>query len=81
MMEQLRRTKVHFVHCFLPQHNSGLCEVKNITAENSRNLSSPSGGQKSEDDVLMNVPLVRSQVFFVRKIIQKWKTVTRANFS
>ena len=52
LLEQLRRTKVQFVHCFLPQHNSGLCEIKGVNN---------STGTKS-DEILMNVPLVRSQV-------------------
>ena len=50
LCEQLRRTKIHFVHCFLPQHHAGLCDVK-----------SKSTVAKSEDAQL-NIPLVRSQV-------------------
>ena len=53
--EQLRRTRIHFVHCFLPQHNAGLCEVKGGPMHKSLQQQSP-------DDILMNVPLVRSQV-------------------
>ena len=56
LLEQLRRTKIQFVHCFLPQHNSGLCEVKGVT--------SAAAGTKS-DEILMNVPLVRSQVLAI----------------
>ena len=52
--EQLRRTKIHFVHCFLPQHNAGLCDVKGSIQKSIQN--------KESDDILMNVPLVRSQV-------------------
>jgi myosin-18 len=52
MCEQLRRTKIHFVHCFLPQHNAGLCDVKG-------KAKSPVNG----DEAHMNVPLVRSQVY------------------
>ena len=47
--EQLRRTKIHFVHCFLPQHGAGLCDIK------SKPKTAIEEGQ-------MNVPLVRSQV-------------------
>jgi len=50
ILEQLRRTRVQFVHCFLPQHAAGLCEVK----------KTPQPANK--DDIMMNVPLVRSQV-------------------
>ncbi|XP_059090834.1 unconventional myosin-XVIIIa-like isoform X2 [Tigriopus californicus] len=59
LMEQLRRTKSQFVHCFIPQHNSGLCDVKgglNITKSNGSVNSNPS------EEILMNVPLVRSQL-------------------
>ncbi|CAG0916348.1 unnamed protein product [Notodromas monacha] len=52
LIENLRRTRVHFVHCFLPQHNAGLCDVK------QPNPSDP----RAKDDILMNVPLIRSQV-------------------
>ena len=49
LCEQLRRTKIHFVHCFLPQHNAGLCDVKSKAKSNT-------------DEARMNIPLVRSQV-------------------
>ena len=51
LCEQLRRTKIHFVHCFLPQHHAGLCDVKGSKAKSST------------EEAQMNVPLVRSQVF------------------
>ena len=50
LCEQLRRSKIHFVHCFLPQHNAGLCDVKGVKKT------------QNSDEILMNVPLVRSQV-------------------
>ena len=49
LCEQLRRTKIHFVHCFLPQHHAGLCDVKSRAKSNT-------------DEAHMNIPLVRSQV-------------------
>merc|ERR1712038_1779080 len=49
LCEQLRRTKIHFVHCFLPQHGAGLCDIK------SKPKTAIEEGQ-------MNVPLVRSQL-------------------
>ncbi len=65
LMEQLRRTKVHFVHCFLPQHAAGLCDVKKGSSSNGTSSagSSPKTSVSSQEgDILMNVPLVRSQV-------------------
>ncbi|XP_014238086.1 unconventional myosin-XVIIIa isoform X3 [Trichogramma pretiosum] len=52
LIETLRRTRVKFVHCFLPQHNAGCIENKTFLAAKP--------GQ-SEDN-LINVPLLRSQV-------------------
>ena len=46
LIEQLRRTKVRFVHCFLPQHSAGLCDVRGV----------------SQDNVTLNIPLIRSQL-------------------
>ena len=53
LIETLRRTRIHFVHCLLPQNFAGLCDLK--------------GGQRSsqkssDDDVVLNVPLLRSQL-------------------
>lgn len=53
LCEQLRRTKIHFVHCFLPQHHAGLCDVKSKAKSNT-------------DEAHMNMPLVRSQVGLLR---------------
>jgi myosin-18 len=65
LMEQLRRTKIHFVHCFLPQHNAGLCDVRVNGSNSGSNSSSPKTSVSSqESDILMNVPLVRSQVIY-----------------
>ncbi|CAB0037940.1 unnamed protein product [Trichogramma brassicae] len=52
LVETLRRTRVKFVHCFLPQHNAGCIENKTFLAAKP--------GQ-SEDN-LINVPLLRSQL-------------------
>lgn len=51
LIETLRRTKCHFVHCMLPQANAGLCEVKTSQTNSS-----------SAETNLLNVPLVRSQL-------------------
>ena len=52
IIETLRKTKCHFIHCILPQANAGLCELRNpADMTNDRH-----------EDILMNVPLVRAQV-------------------
>merc|ERR1719192_2731466 len=35
LVEQLRRSKVKFVHCFLPQHTAGLCDVRPSSSPSS----------------------------------------------
>lgn len=53
IIDTLRRTEKHFVHCFLLQHNAG-----------STTIASPNGSISivSPYDDLVNVPLLRSQV-------------------
>jgi len=51
IIETLRKTKCHFIHCLLPQANAGLCELRNAADTTA----------DRPDDILMNVPLVRSQ--------------------
>lgn len=52
IIDTLRRTEKHFVHCLLLQHNAG-----------STTVASPNGNQIiSPYDDLVNVPLLRSQV-------------------
>lgn len=52
LVETLRRTRVKFVHCLLPQHNAGCTDNKSLLSVKSN---------QSEDSVI-NVPLLRSQV-------------------
>ncbi|XP_064618703.1 unconventional myosin-XVIIIa-like isoform X2 [Lineus longissimus] len=54
IMDQLRRTKVHFIQCILPQPNAGLCDLKG-------SILSPGKAQPMED-LMINVPLVRLQL-------------------
>ena len=54
-MDVLRRTTIHFVHCVLPQHNAGLCDLRQSLAVDGSKTG-------SRDDVMLNVPLVRAQV-------------------
>lgn len=55
IIETLRRTKVRFVHCLLPQHNAGYCDANTSLLS----IKSPNG---TVDDNIMNVSLLRSQV-------------------
>lgn len=50
-METLRRTRLRFINCLLPQHNAGFCEALAVKTS----FTQP-------EDVLMNVPLLRSQI-------------------
>lgn len=54
IIDTLRRTEKHFVHCFLLQHNAG-----------STTIASPNGNIINPYDDLVNVPLLRSQVNFI----------------
>ncbi|KAL5016328.1 hypothetical protein ScPMuIL_005917 [Solemya velum] len=53
IIETIRKTKCHFIHCVLPQHNAGLCDLRGGAAQ---------GKTDAADDNLMNVTLVRSQL-------------------
>ncbi|XP_071790068.1 unconventional myosin-XVIIIa-like isoform X4 [Asterias amurensis] len=55
IVDSLRRTHLHFVHCLLPQVDAGLCELKNLT---SKSPTSPT----LTSDGLINVPLLRNQI-------------------
>ncbi|XP_024939769.1 unconventional myosin-XVIIIa isoform X2 [Cephus cinctus] len=52
LVETLRRTRVKFVHCLLPQHNAGCTDNKSLLSVKSN---------QSEDSII-NVPLLRSQI-------------------
>lgn len=58
IIDTLRRTGTHFVHCYLLQHNAG--RHAKFTASGSPNPTA-TGLPASEED-LVNVPLLRSQV-------------------
>jgi len=59
LVETLRRTRVKFVHCFLPHHNAALGEsARSGTLKSNSSLT----GSSMSDDLLINVPLLRSQV-------------------
>ncbi|KAM7364507.1 myosin heavy chain-like isoform 3-T7 [Cochliomyia hominivorax] len=56
IIDTLRRTGTHFVHCYLLQHNAG-----QYTAFSSNGSPNTLSIQNSKDD-LVNVPLLRSQL-------------------
>ncbi|KAJ4426655.1 hypothetical protein ANN_26453 [Periplaneta americana] len=59
LVETLRRTRLRFVHCFLPHHNAALGEsARSGTLKSNSSLT----GASMPDDLLINVPLVRSQL-------------------
>ena len=45
---------MHFVQCLLPQHNAGLCDLR-------QSVQAPNKTSSSED-IMLNVPLVRQQI-------------------
>jgi len=59
LVETLRRTRLKFVQCFLPHHNAALGEsARSGTLKSNSSLT----GSNMSDDLLINVPLLRSQV-------------------
>lgn len=54
IIETIRKTKCHFIHCILPQHNAGLWELKTPSV--------PQDKPGATEEILMNVPLIRSQL-------------------
>lgn len=51
IIDTLRRTEKHFIHCFLLQHNAG-----------SSSVVTPTGNAVSPFEDLVNIPLLRSQL-------------------
>lgn len=45
---------MHYVHCVLPQNNAGLCDLRSSLV--------PQNKAQSQDEIVINVPLVRSQL-------------------
>ncbi|KAH8417188.1 hypothetical protein KR222_005934, partial [Zaprionus bogoriensis] len=58
IIDTLRRTGTHFVHCYLLQHNAG--KHTKFTANGSPNTSAT--GPVAGEEELVNVPLLRSQL-------------------
>uniref|UniRef100_A0A6P4EM55 Unconventional myosin-XVIIIa isoform X7 n=1 Tax=Drosophila rhopaloa TaxID=1041015 RepID=A0A6P4EM55_DRORH len=57
IIDTLRRTGTHFVHCYLLQHNAG--KHAKFTANGS---PSSVAGQAASEEEMVNVPLLRSQL-------------------
>ncbi|XP_017083658.1 unconventional myosin-XVIIIa isoform X3 [Drosophila eugracilis] len=57
IIDTLRRTGTHFVHCYLLQHNAG--KHTKFTANGS---PSSAAGQAASEEEMVNVPLLRSQL-------------------
>ncbi|XP_020818590.1 unconventional myosin-XVIIIa isoform X1 [Drosophila serrata] len=57
IIDTLRRTGTHFVHCYLLQHNAG--KHTKFTANGS---PSSAVGQATSEEEMVNVPLLRSQL-------------------
>lgn len=54
LCDMLQKIQLHFVHCLLPQHNAGLCDLKNLNQSIGKTISS--------EDIPINIPLLRSQI-------------------
>lgn len=63
IIDTLRRTGTHFVHCYLLQHNAG-----QHTAYSSNGSPNTSAVQHSKEE-LVNIPLLRSQVDYTDWIV------------
>ncbi|CAG0880745.1 unnamed protein product, partial [Cyprideis torosa] len=57
LIETLRRTAIHYVHCFLPQHNGGLAELRSSPST----PTTPTGTGDLASSQTLNIPLLRSQ--------------------
>uniref|UniRef100_A0A182STC6 Myosin motor domain-containing protein n=1 Tax=Anopheles maculatus TaxID=74869 RepID=A0A182STC6_9DIPT len=67
LIDTLRRTGMHFVYCYLPQHNGGTAMMATGTAgvaleQQLQHQSSPADHSGSRQDDIINIPLLRSQL-------------------
>uniref|UniRef100_A0A9I3GIP9 Myosin motor domain-containing protein n=1 Tax=Anopheles farauti TaxID=69004 RepID=A0A9I3GIP9_9DIPT len=67
LIDTLRRTGMHFVYCYLPQHNGGTAMASGCAALETQPLyemsvANGSGGRQREDVDIINIPLLRSQL-------------------
>ncbi|EAL41598.3 AGAP011138-PA, partial [Anopheles gambiae str. PEST] len=67
LIDTLRRTGMHFVYCYLPQHNGGTamamtgCLFDQQQQQHHHQLTHEMNGRRAEDDII-NIPLLRSQL-------------------
>ena len=52
LIETLRRTRVRFVCCFLPQHNAGLLDLNSSTPINDESLNATISGEPNIASIL-----------------------------
>uniref|UniRef100_A0A182NZN9 Myosin motor domain-containing protein n=1 Tax=Anopheles epiroticus TaxID=199890 RepID=A0A182NZN9_9DIPT len=69
LIDTLRRTGMHFVYCYLPQHNGGTAMatggcVPFVDQQHqlTNDMNGGAGGKHGRDDDIMNIPLLRSQL-------------------
>ncbi|XP_050097138.1 unconventional myosin-XVIIIa isoform X2 [Anopheles aquasalis] len=63
LIDTLRRTGMHFVYCYLPQHNGGIAFASGIeppTGTGAGNSITGSEFTRADEDII-NIPLLRSQ--------------------
>lgn len=71
IVETLRKTRIKFAHCFLPQHDAGLIDkIASGSSVSSYVLSHSS---------VINVPLLRSQVTKDSSVLQYFTVLCRAS--
>uniref|UniRef100_A0A182N298 Myosin motor domain-containing protein n=1 Tax=Anopheles dirus TaxID=7168 RepID=A0A182N298_9DIPT len=66
LIDTLRRTGMHFVYCYLPQHNGGTAMASGCAALEQQplyelSIANGAGRQREEVDII-NIPLLRSQL-------------------
>ncbi|XP_049292191.1 unconventional myosin-XVIIIa isoform X1 [Anopheles funestus] len=64
LIDTLRRTGMHFVYCYLPQHNGGTAMATGgcVSLEQQHQSATEISGTRQREDDLINIPLVRSQL-------------------
>ncbi|XP_052889550.1 unconventional myosin-XVIIIa isoform X2 [Anopheles moucheti] len=64
LIDTLRRTGMHFVYCYLPQHNGGTAMATGgcVSIEHQHPSSAEISGTRQREDDIINIPLLRSQL-------------------
>ncbi|KFB51231.1 AGAP011138-PA-like protein [Anopheles sinensis] len=61
LIDTLRRTGMHYVYCYLPQHNGGTAMATGGVSALEQQTRHDSNGAREQED-LINIPLLRSQL-------------------